>query len=40
MRSESGHSQGLSEAILGCLPSSLRSFPGRWNISVVEEITL
>lgn len=35
--SESGPCQGFPEAILSYLFSVLRSFPGRWNVSISEE---
>lgn len=35
--SESDGFQGLSEDFLSCLPSCLRSFPGRQDIPVLEE---
>lgn len=35
---ESARFEGLREAILSYLPSSLRSFPARWNVSILEEV--
>ena len=34
---ESGHFQGLSEALLNSLPSQLKSFPAEWNVPISEE---
>ena len=37
--SESSQFQSFLEPILSSLPSSLRNFPARWNVSILEETT-
>lgn len=32
--------QGLPITILNCIPSVFRNFPGRWNVSILEETAI